>query len=283
MRFLASAGVGLLLLLAAPASAQRALSMEGGARVAALAGTGAALPGDAWGWANPAGPATLGGRAVRFYATQGFGISELRLGAMRYAEPLGTWGTLSGGARSFGFDAYRETVFSVGYARGFQLGTSRSVQAGLAARYYRLSLGNRSGESGASYGSAGAFSLSLGALVRLLPRLTLGAAAANVNAARYADGADLAQTLRVGMAFRASDRFLVAADAVKNIDFPLSGRVGVEVVPVKALAVRVGVASAPARFTAGVGLRLGLLRARLAFERHRTLGWTPAAGLAAQW
>ena len=75
-----SIGLGLVL-AARPASAQQALSMEGGARVAALAGAGTALPGSAWGWGNPAGPATLGERAVSFYATQGFGLSELRLGA----------------------------------------------------------------------------------------------------------------------------------------------------------------------------------------------------------
>lgn len=283
MRFfvLARVGIGLgLMLLAAPASAQRALSMEGGARVAALAGAGTALRGDAWGWANPAGPATLDGRAVGFYATQGFGLSELRLGAARYAEPT-AWGTFSLGARTFGFDAYRETAFSLGYAQGFQLGTSRAVQAGLAARYHRLSLGTRS--DGTSYGSAGALALSLGAQVQLLPRLSLGAAAANVNAGRYADEAELAQTLAVGLAFRASDRFLIVADAFKDIAHPLSGRAGVEVVPVEALAVRVGVAGAPARVTAGLGLRLSVLRARLAFERHRTLGWTPAAGLAVRW
>jgi hypothetical protein len=274
-----SIGLGLVL-AARPASAQQALSMEGGARVAALAGAGTALPGSAWGWGNPAGSATLGERAVSFYATQGFGLSELRLGAARYAEPT-AWGTFAAGARTFGHDAYRETVFSLGYARSFQFGTSRGVQAGLTARYYRLSLGSRS--DGASYGSAGALALSLGAQVRLLPRLTLGAAAANVNAARYADGAELAQTLAVGLAFRASDRLLVLADAFKDVDHALSGRAGLEFVPVEALAVRLGVAGAPARVTAGVGLRLSVLRARLAFERHRTLGWTPAAGLAVRW
>ena len=283
MRFLPSiwllAGLGLFL-TAWPTQAQTALSMEGGARVSALAGAGAALPGDAWGRANPASWSTLDGRAVAFYATQAFGLSELRLGAVRYAEPT-AWGTFAAGARTFGFDAFRETVFSLGYAHGFRLGSSRRVHAGLAARYYRVQLGTRS--DGASYGGAGALSLSLGALVHLLPRLTLGAAAANVNAASYADGADLAQTLRLGLAYRVSDRFLLTTEAFKDIDFPLSGRAGLEVTPIEVLAVRIGVASAPARVTAGVGLRLKRLRARLAFERHQTLGWTPAAGLAMRW
>jgi hypothetical protein len=273
---------GLWLFAAAPPSAvaQGALSMEGGARVAALGGAGTALPGNAWSLANPAAPSMLDGRAVSFYATQGFGLSELRLGALSYAEPT-SYGTFALGARTFGFDAFRETVFSLGYARSFSLGTSRTVHVGGAARYHRLMLGRRS--DGVSYGSAGALAFSLGALVRLLPRLTLGAAATNVNAGAYAEGGDLPQTLAVGLAYRAADRLLVTADAVKDIDFPLSARAGLEVTPVEVLVLRVGVANAPARVTAGAGLRLGALRARLAFERHETLGWTPAAGLAYAW
>jgi len=264
----------------APAAAQTALSMEGGARVAALAGTGVALTGPGT-WTNPAGPATRDERAVAFYATQGFGLSALRLGALHYAEPT-AWGTFVGMARTFGFEAFRETAFALGYARGFSLGTSRRVHVGVRARYYHLALGDAS--DGTSYGSAGALGLSTGALVRLVPRLTLGVAAVNLNGPSYTDaGHGLPQTLAVGLAYRATDRFLVTAEAHKDLDFPLSMRAGLEAVPVEALAVRIGVATQPARLTAGVGLRVGLLRGRLAFERHRTLGWTPAAELAVQW
>jgi hypothetical protein len=276
-------GGGLLLLppAAVPASAQTALSMEGGARIAALGGTGAALTGPG-AWTNPAGPATLDGRTAAFYATQGFGLSELRLGTLRYAEPLAGWGTVAGSARTFGFDAFRETAFALSYARGFSLGTARRVHAGVRARYYRLSLGDAS--DGASYGSAGTLGLSAGGVVQLVERLTLGATAVNLNAPAYTDsGPGLAQTLAVGLAYRPADRLLVTAAAHKDLDFPLSVRAGLEATPVEALAVRVGVSTRPARLTAGVGLRVEWLRGRLAFERHRTLGWTPAAELAVQW
>lgn len=269
-----------ILLPAASTRAQTAVTMEGGARAAALGGAATALSRNAWGLANPAAWGTLQGRALSFYATEAFGLSELRLGALRYAEPT-PWGTVATGARTFGYESYRETAFLLGYARAFRLSTSRRVHAGLAARYFRLSLGERS--DGVSYGSAGALSFSVGALVHVIPRLMLGAAATNVTAASYADGADLPQTLALGLAYRATDRFLVTADAVKDIDAALSVRAGLEVVPVPVLAVRFGASNAPARLTAGIGLRLRRLRARLAAERHRTLGWTPAAGLALQW
>ena len=277
LRLLICSGI---LAAASSASAQTVLSMEGGARIAALAGAGTALADDPWGHANPASAATMSGRSISFYATEGFRLAELRLGALRYAEPTPA-GTFAAGARTFGFDAFRETTFSLGYANGFRLGTSRHVYAGLSARYYRIALGARS--DGTSYGSAGALSLSLGTLLRLHPRLTLGAAATNVNAASYADGSDLAQALSIGLAYQATDRLLIAADVFKDIDYPLTVRAGVEIIPVEVLALRVGVANAPARVTAGLGLRLGLLRARLAAERHETLGWTPAAGFALQW
>lgn len=271
----------LVALLAVPAvSAQTTLSMEGGARVAALGGAGAALPGDAWGHANPASWGTLEGRAVAFYATEGFGLAELRLGALRYAEPT-AWGTFAAGARTFGASAFRETVFTLGYGHGLRLGTTRRLYVGAAARYFRIALGERS--DGASYGSADAVGLTIGALVRPLPRLVIGVAAANVNGPSYTHGSPLPQTLAVGLAYQATRRLLVVADAFKDIDFPLSVRAGLEVIPVEVLALRTGVATAPARITAGVGLRLRRLRACLAAERHETLGWTPAAGLAVQW
>jgi len=72
-------------------------------------------------------------------------------------------------------------------------------------------------------------------------------------------------------------------DDFKDLDFPLSLRGGVEVQPVDALRLRTGVASQPARFTAGAGVVVGRLRADVAAEQHQTLGWSPAASLGIRW
>jgi hypothetical protein len=70
---------------------------------------------------------------------------------------------------------------------------------------------------------------------------------------------------------------------MKDVDFPLSVRTGLEVNPVPRLALRAGVATEPTRFAAGAGLRWRRLRADLAADRHLDLGWTPSIALAVTW
>ena len=268
----------ILCFAAAPAAAQTTTSMEGGARVMALGGAATALTEDVWGASNPAAWATLPGRAFSFFAGQAFGLSALRLGAFHYAEPT-RYGAFAGGARTFGFEDFRETHFNAGFARGFRLGTSRRLFLGTNARYVHV-------VQGGGYGSAGTVGLSLGALVSVLPAVTFGAHATNLNAPSLSTemGAEeLPHTLALGLSYTPDERLLVLLDAFKDIDRPLSVRAGVQVLPVEALALRAGITTQPTRFTAGLGLRTGRLRAGLAAEQHQALGWSPAASLGLQW
>ncbi len=251
-----------------------AQSMEGGARVAALGGAGTALLGDVWGQVNPAAWATLDGRAVAFFASQGYGLRALRLGALHYVEPT-RFGAFSGGARTFGFEAYRETHLNLGYARGFRLGSTRQVFAGLNVRYHQVSL--------ETYGAAGAVGLSLGALAVVFPGITVGFHATNVNLPEYVAGEALPRTLAVGVGYAPEGPFRLMLDVLKDVRFPLSVRGGMEVAPVPTLALRAGIGTEPTRFTAGVGLQVARLHVGVAAERHEALGWSPAAGLHLLW
>ena len=242
---------------------------------AALGGATTALAGDLGGQMNPAAAATHAMRAVTFYARQDFGLSELRLASAFYVEPTRV-GHLAAGASSFGFADYREVHLTAGYARALALGTSRRLYAGVFARYYRTRLGG-------GYGSAGALGVSAGLAARVLPTLTFGAHATNLNGAALAGEEDLPRTLALGLAYRAADRLRVVADAFKDLDFPLSLRAGLEVLPVDALALRAGVTTEPTRFTAGAGVRLGRLTADVAAEQHLDLGWSPSVALSVLW
>jgi hypothetical protein len=263
------------LLLVPPAWAQSLMDLRGGARAAALGQATTALAGDLGGHMNPAAVATHPDRGVTFYARQDFGLAELRLGSAFLVEPT-RLGHLAAGASTFGFEDYREVHLTAGYARGIALGTSRRLHVGAFARYVRTQLGG-------SYGQAGALGLSLGGLVQVLPALSFGAHATNVNAPRLAGRDELPQTLAAGLAYDATDRFRVVADVFKDIDFPLSARAGVEVAPVEALAVRAGVTTEPTRFSAGAGVRVGHLAADVAAEQHLDLGWSPSVALSVWW
>lgn len=264
----------LIVAFAGPSLSLAQTSMEGGARAAALGGATTALAGDVWGQANPASWSTLSGRAVSFFASEAFGLAELRLGAAHYVEPT-RLGTFAVGARTFGFEAYRETHLNLGYARGFSFGTTRQFHVGVNARYYRVNI--------PQYGQAGTLGLSLGGLVSIGSSVYVGFHALNVNVPTLAGHEELPRTLSVGISYTPSERVRVVADAYDDIRFPLAIRAGLEIYPVQALALRAGVGTEPVRFSTGAGVRVGRLRADLAAERHEALGWSPALAVRLQW
>lgn len=270
-------GLSLLLLfggLIGVARTAPAQSLEGGARAVALGSAATALHDDVWGHGNPAVWAVREGRAVSFFASEAFGLSELRLGAVQLVEPT-RFGAFALGARTFGFDGFRESHLDLGYARGFSLGTSRTIYAGVRLRYYQVSI--------EKYGSRGTVGLSVGWLASVLPNVYAGFQATNLNAPKLAGREEFERTLSFGLSYLPDPRFRLLADAVKDVRFPLSLRAGLEVMPVQALALRAGVTTEPTRFTTGVGVRVSRLAADVAAERHEVLGWSPAFSLSVLW
>ncbi len=263
-----------LCLLAAPvAHAQLVPLAEGGARALALGRATVALEGDVWGHHNPASWATLPGRAGAAFASQAFGLSELRLGAVAVAEPT-RYGTLAATARTYGFEDFRETVFGLGFARSFPVSASRFVHAGLKVGYTSVSI--------PTFGSAGALGLSLGAMTEVLPGLDFGFHAYNLNRPEITETDPLRRGLEVGVAYQPAEQALVLIGVDKEVDFPVSFRGGLEVQPVEVLFLRTGFTTEPVRFSAGVGVSTGILRADVAAERHEVIGWTPSFGFGVQ-
>lgn len=246
----------------------------GSAQALALGRATTALPGDVGSQANPSAAAARSRGSVHFFAHQAYGLAELRRGGVDVVIPAFN-SVFFGDAGTFGFDAYRENYFSLGAAHPFSLGTSRSVHIGLHARYYHTSI--------TSYGQSGALGVTVGSQVLLLPSLTFGVRAANVNAPRLGEGAELPQSLALGVAYQAAPTLLVVVDTVKDIDFPLTVRGGIEARFLSTLTLRAGATTEPTRFTAGAGVQLGPMNADIAAERHQALGWSPSVGFSVQW
>ncbi len=267
-------GLVLLLMGAGPGYCQSGYDLYGSPRAAGLGYASTALTSGAGVHTNPASSALRQQWSFSFFARESYGLAAFRYGAAHGTWPT-SWGTVSGGASTFGGDEYRELHYSLGYARGLQFGTSRTVYVGLTGRYYHTRIDG--------YGSAGAIGLHLGLLLPLLPSLYLGAHATNVNAPTLTDGEALPQTLSVGLQYRVGPRVRILTDVFKDLSFPVSVRSGIEVRPISMLALRAGVTTAPVRFTGGVGIRLGRLRAHVAAEQHQELGWSPSASLELRW
>lgn len=249
-----------------------AQELRGSVRAAALLAA-TPLGEEAWGTANPAAWSTLPRRTFGLGGGAAFGMTTLRHGAVVAALPLRP-ATVAVAAHTFGFSAYRETRLRVGGARALRLGTTRRLHVGLAASYVHV--------AAEGYGSAGAVGLSLGTRVAVVPGLYLAAHARNLNAPALRGREPLPQALAVGLALERPG-ILVTADVYDDVRFPLSVRAGVEAAPVPAVALRVGVASAPARVGLGVGLRTGRLATDVAATRHGVLGWSPSLALSIAW
>lgn len=256
------------------ARSQSSVDLLGSGRTSALGYASTALGTTAGTHANPAAAAFHRRRLATFYIRENYGVTALRYGSL-YATWPREWGVFSGGASTFGDDVYREIHYSLGFARGFQLGTTRSVYIGVRGRYYQTRIDG--------YGRAGALGLHVGLLVPLLPSVHFGAQITNLNAPSLSDGKPLPQTLSVGLTYRATTRVRAMADVFKDLARPASVRGGVEVRPLSALALRAGVTTAPVRFTGGVGLRVGSIRVHVAAEQHSELGWSPSASIEVHW
>lgn len=268
---------GLLLVFSLPqrtARAQSGYDLLGSGRTSALGYASAGLGTTAGLHANPAASVAHGRRLVSFYVRQAFGLTELRYGAGFLTLPR-EWGVLSGGASTFGNADYREVHYSLGYARDLQIGTTRPLYAGGLIRYYHTRIDG--------YGTAGAFGLHVGFLLTILPSLQFGAQATNLNGPSLGDENSLPQTLEIGLRYRATRRLSILFDVFKDVAHDASLQSGLEIRPIPMLALRAGMTTAPTRFTSGVGLRFGSLRAHLAAEQHAELGWSPSASLEIQW
>ncbi len=265
---------GCLMAGSSPAHGQSTYDLFGGARASALGYASTALTTASGVHGNPAAAARRSHRVVSFFAREAFGLSALRYGSVAGTWPA-AWGSVSGGASTFGGDGYREVHYSLGYARGLSFGTSRHVHLGLTGRYYHTRIDG--------YGSTGAVGLHLGLLLPLLSSLDLGAHATNVNGPSLVEGEPLPQTLSVGLQYRAGDALRVLVDVFKDRAFPAVLRGGLEVRPLSLIALRAGVTTAPTRFTGSIGLHLGWLQAHVAAEQHAELGWTPSASLDVHW
>jgi hypothetical protein len=267
-------GFALILLSPLPVMAQLAPLAEGGARAIALGRAAPALSGDVWALYNPASPAAIAEGSAALFVSQAFGMSELRVAAAAVAQPM-RWGTTFVGARTFGFDDFRENVFGVGFARAFPVSPTRTVHAGLALRYTAVSI--------PEFVSTGVLGLSAGLLVEVMPGLHFGVQALNLNRPELSPHDPLESRMDAGLAFRATDAALIIAALSKDLDYPLSLQAGLEVQPVEVLFVRAGFSSEPSRLAGGFGLVAGRLRTDIAAEWHAVLGLTPALELSIRW
>ncbi|MDZ7683242.1 MAG: hypothetical protein U5J63_16440 [Fodinibius sp.] len=74
--------------------------------------------------------------------------------------------------------------------------------------------------------------------------------------------------MSIGLSYQLSDIALFTTDVVKDVQFPISYRGGVEVTIIEELVGRAGITTEPQTFSAGFGYAGSFWKANVAVQRH---------------
>jgi len=235
-----------------------------GGRSAALGGAGVAASLDVWSaFSNPGALSAIPSRTLSLtYAPQQFGLSELARGAFSYVEPTNIGSFALSGTR-FGFILYREVEFR--FAFGTEITPAFSV--GASVDYYHLTVER--------YGSASTIGLDVGMVLTVSEEVRWGFAASNINAPTLGDEKEkLPQVFSTGVSYQPFYGGAIIVDLVKELQFPVELRAGIEYTVFDLIALRGGASSDPSLLCAGVGVHYDAFCIDYAFTNHVDLGIT---------
>ncbi len=237
-----------------------------GSRALGTAGALCAFGEDAWSfYYNPA-HFTETGKISSFYAPSVLGLQEVRAEGVSFRDH--TLGFDFGiAAHSFGFDLYRENVFT--------LNLSRSI-------YDFLFLGSNVNVNHLfikDYGTDADISIDAGIKMLLSDNYRVAFSVSNLNSASMTLSRDrLPQTFTAGIGYM-SDGFNLGVEYFKEIGFPSAIRVAAEYSPVQFMTVRAGTASGTNSFNAGAAFRFMSFMIEYGAAFHQVLGITHSFGV----
>ena len=243
--------------------------MMAGAKQISIANSGVALSNDVFAiFNNPAGLTQMNWREIGvFYSPAPFGFKELANGFIAYNEPL-SFGSISFGAMTYGFDLYKEDRILLGYSCRFY----NNFFLGLAFNYHIVSIKN--------YGNKSVLYFSLGGLSYITPDIRWGFFVYNINRASFVDEDDQIPTVfNTGFSYNIIPELSVNAELEKDIRYTASLRFGIDYYIIDNFALRTGFSNEPSVFSAGIGINYSFISLDYAVTNHPDLGLTHQAGI----
>jgi len=212
---------------------------------------------------NPSGLGQMKfGEFSAFYSPAPFGLPELSVQALTYAQPT-KFGVLGAGIKNYGFDLYREFNFILSYANVYK----KKIYLGLNVNYFNLSIKN--------YNSASSFGLDAGAMIYMNKYLRWGFMGKNVTGATIGVSKEkLAQIYRTGLNYQPVDNINLMFEIEKDVKFPVSIRGGFEYSILDYVDLRAGVGSEPTSFAGGFGFYFSVFQLDYAINKSPDLGIT---------
>lgn len=257
MRYCKSSLIALLFFLfySFPSSGQ----YNAGATQIALANSNIALENNAFSiFSNPAGLAQLTEREFGvYYSPSPFGIKELSNGYISYAEPA-SFGNLSIGAYTYGFELYRENQLNLAYSSKI----SDNIYFGLTTFYHSVKIER--------YGNSGVFNIKLGGIFILNEDVLLGFSLHNplrFNKSKI----DLPLIYNVGFSYVPIKNSSLNFAISKEMNFPISIKFGIEYNLIEYMHLRVGVQNEPDIYSGGFGIFYSFMNLNYAITAHPEL------------
>ncbi len=237
-----------------------------GSRALATGATLCAFGEDPWSfYYNPAHAADLSELSV-FFVPSLFGIQEVKSTGIAYRGNI--WGIDFGtAAQTFGFDLYRENVFTV----NLSVPVYDFLFVGTNVNTNHLYVKD--------YGTDLSISVDAGMKLMLSDNFSIGFMATNLNSTSATLSEDrLPQVFTAGVGFESED-LAVGLEYFKELGFPSSVKIAAEYSPLNFIRVGVGSSSGTNSFNAGVAVRFLSFRLEYGVMFHQVLGATQSFGI----
>ncbi len=237
---------------------------EAGARSTAVAGADISSAGNVFAhFINPAGTAFLGGReAGIFYSPAPFGLTELASSNVAWSEPFG-FGTISAGFNTYGFELYRETGLSAGFAGIL----NQNLSYGFSIEYRNISIKN--------YGSDGTAMFNFGMIYKITGKINAGFSFNNFFRASVGnETGQLPVSYNLGISYSPDLNSGLFFAVKKELEQDFSIHAGIEYYIIKYLALRTGIRTEPDSYSGGIGINYSIFNINYSVLTHSDLGLT---------
>ena len=240
-----------------------------GARSAALGNASVTLA-DPWSvFNNQAGLGFVKKAGIGICYEDRFLMKELGIKSFAFALPV-KGGTFGLSCSSFGYSAYGENKYGLGFGKAF----GENISAGVQMDYLQTRISE-------GYGTKGSLVAEAGLQFRLLKNLTIGTHLYNITRTKLADynAEKIPTVMRIGLNYKFSEKVFIAIESEKNMDQKVVFRAGAEYMVAKILYLRAGIASNPSLSSFGIGLHYKGLKLEITSTFHPVLGMSPQVGL----
>jgi len=198
-----------------------------------------------------------------------FLLEELGVKSFALAVPSKP-GTFGISIRQLGYSLFRENKIGLAYAKKLW----SNISVGIQLDYLHISLGRE-------YGSMDVYTFEIGLQADISEKLRVGAHVFNPIRAKLSDLQDerIELVYRTGLVYSFSDQLIASVEAEKHIDHPLNLKTGLEYNFKDKFYLRGGIATNPASWAMGFGMKLQNFTINMASVCHQVLGFSPTISI----